>query len=63
MDMGDRIAAVVEADFGESRTDEESPAPAPGGVRPREIVQLLKDRDGIRKAIIINEILKRRPRR
>jgi hypothetical protein len=63
LDVGDRIAAVVEADFGESKTDLVAPVVGPASVKPHEIVQLLRDRDGVRKAIIVNEILKRRPRR
>jgi hypothetical protein len=62
-DVGDRIAAVVEADFGESKTDLVAPVVGPAQVKPHEIIQLLRDRDGVRKAIIVNEILKRRPRR
>jgi hypothetical protein len=63
LDVGDRIAAVVEADFGESKTDLVAPLVGPGAIKPHEIVQLLRDRNGIRNAIMINEILTRRPRR
>lgn len=62
MDVGDRISAVVEADFGESKTDLVAPVVGPARVQPNEIVQLLRDRNSVRKAIIVNEILTR-PRR
>jgi len=60
LDVGDRIAAVVEADFGEAITNVAAPAAGPAAIQPRDIVQLLRDRNGIRKAIIVNEILTRR---
>lgn len=62
-DVGNRISAVVEADFGESKANAATPMAALVTVKPHEIVQLLRDREGVRKAIIVNEILARRSRK
>ena len=63
-DVGNRIEAVVEAGFGESKAKEvPSLTVARTGVRPQEIVQMLRDPDSVRKAIIVSEILKRPVRR
>ena len=63
-DVGHRIEAVVEAGFGVSRAKEVPLLTVVRtGVRPQEIVAMLRDPDSVRKAIIVSEILKRPTRR
>ncbi|MFQ5731655.1 MAG: hypothetical protein ACE5KM_06855 [Planctomycetaceae bacterium] len=63
-DAGSRIEAVVEADFGKSIAAQAEPPPRQrAAVEPDEIVRMLRDPEGVRKAIILNEVLTRRARR
>ena len=61
----ERISAVVEADFGDSVAKEAAPAVAAvraAAIDPGDLVNMLRDPDGVKKAIIVNEILTRRSR-
>lgn len=60
------ITDSVEDDLGlpTGRSESAGTQPAAPQINPGEIVAMLRDRDGVRKAIIVNEILRRRvPRR
>lgn len=62
-DVGNHIGAAVEADLGEAVARENSASQPPAPVRADDIVSLLRDPAGVRRAIIVNEILTRRKRR
>jgi len=61
LDDKTRVEDYLEDDFGELKGDVVSYEPPPRrGLNPADIRAMLRDPDGIRKAIIVNEILTRR---